>query len=164
MNITMIDTNLNDFNALGKFLNGNLPVKFSGGSKKQKYEWVKEVLVRFNFRKLRKGDRGEVREYIQKITGYSNAQLSRLIAKYLKGRLAFVEYERHSFPTRYSPADIVLLCKTDNIHLRLNGYATRQILVREYQKFGKTEYESIIHILVATIYRLRTTRIYLSKN
>ncbi|OGH44843.1 MAG: hypothetical protein A3J14_02405 [Candidatus Levybacteria bacterium RIFCSPLOWO2_02_FULL_37_18] len=60
MNITMIDTNLNDFNALGKFLNGIPPVKFSGGSKKQKYEWVKEVLVRFNFRKLRKGERGKV--------------------------------------------------------------------------------------------------------
>src|SRR3990167_2056992 len=164
MNITMIDTNLNNFNALGKFLNGIPPVKFSGGSRKQKYQWVKEVLVRFNFRKLRKGKRGEVREYIQRITGYSNAQLSRLIAKYLRGRLVFVEYERHSFPTRYSPGDIVLLCKTDNVHQRLNGPATQKILIREYQKYGKTEYESISHISVATIYRLRTTRIYLSKN
>lgn len=164
MNITMIDTGLNDFNTLGKFLTGIPPVKFSGGSKKQKYDWVKEVLVRFNFRKLRKGERGEVREYIQKITGYSNAQLSRLIAKYLKGKLYFVEYQRNSFPTRYSPADIVLLCKTDNIHQRLNGYATKQILVREYQKFGKLEYEKISKISVAHLYRLRTTRIYLSRN
>ncbi|TSC86028.1 MAG: putative integrase, catalytic subunit [Microgenomates group bacterium Gr01-1014_7] len=160
----MIDTNLNNFNALGKFLTGIPPVKFSGGSKKQKYEWVKEVLVRFNFRKLRKGKRGEVREYIQKITGYSNAQLSRLIAKYLKGKLYFVEYQRNSFPTRYSPADITLLCKTDNIHQRLNGYATRQILIRECQKYGKAEYEKISQISVAHIYRLRTTRIYLSKS
>lgn len=164
MNITMIDTNLNDFNALGKFLNGIPPVEFSGGSKKQKYDWVKEVLVRFNFRKLRKGKRGEVREYIQKITGYSNAQLSRLIAKYLKGKLVFAEYERHSFPTRYSPADIALLCKTDNIHQRLNGPATQKILIREYQKYGKAEYERISHISVAHIYRLRTTRVYLSKS
>ena len=164
MNITMIDTNLNDFNALGKFLNGIPPVKFSGGSKKQKYEWVKEVLVRFNFRKIGKSERGEVREYIQKITGYSNAQLSRLIVKYLKGKLYFVEYQRHSFPTRYSPADIVLLSKTDNIHQRLNGYATKQILVREYLKFGKLEYEKISKISVAHLYRLRTTRIYLSKS
>ncbi len=164
MNITMIDTNLDNFNALGKFLNGIPPVKFSGSSKKQKYEWVKEVLNRFNFRKLRKGKRGEIREYIQKITGYSNAQLSRLIAKYLKGKLVFTEYERHSFPTRYTPADIALLCKTDNIHQRLNGYATRQILIREYQKYGKAEYEKISHISVAHIYRLRGTRIYLSKS
>lgn len=164
MNITMIDTNLNDFNALGKFLNGIPPVRFSGGSKKQKYEWVKEVLVRFNFRKLRKGERGEVREYIQKITGYSHAQLSRLIVKYLTGRLFFVEYERHSFPTKYTPSDIALLCKTDNIHQRLNGPATQKILIREYQKYGKAEYERISHISVAHIYRLRGTRIYLSKS
>lgn len=164
MNITMIDTGLNNFNALGKFLNGVPDIKFSGTSKRQKYEWVKEVLNRFGFRKLRKGERGEVREYIQKITGYSNAQLSRLIAKYLRGRLYFVEYQRNSFPTRYSPADIVLLCKTDNIHQRLNGYATKQILVREYQKFGKSEYEKISKISVAHLYRLRTTRVYLSRN
>lgn len=164
MNITMIDTGLNDFNTLGKFLTGIPPVKFSGGSKKQKYEWVKEVLIRFDFRKLKKNERGEVREYIQKITGYSNAQLSRLIAKYLRGKLYFVDYQRHSFPTRYSPVDIALLCKTDNVHQRLNGCATKEILIREYQKFGKLEYEKISKISVAHIYRLRTTRIYLSKS
>ena len=162
MNITMIDTNLNDFNALGKFLNGVPKIEFSGTSKKEKYEWVKEVLNRFNFRKLKKGKRGEVREYIQKITGYSNAQISRLIAKYLAGKLYFTEYQRHSFSTRYSPADIALLCQTDNIHQRLNGYATRKILIREYGKYNKSEYENISHISVAQIYRLRQTRVYTS--
>ena len=163
MNITMIDTGLNDFNTLGKFLNGVPEIKFSGTSKKEMYGWVKEVLNRFNFRKLKKGKRGQVREYIQKVTGYSNATLSRLIAKYLAGKLYFVEYQRHSFPTRYSPADIALLCKTDNIHQRLNGYATRQILIREYQKYGKLQYERISKISVAHLYRLRQTRLYQSK-
>jgi len=123
---------------------------------------VKEVLNRFNFRHLKKGERGEVREYIQKVSGYSNAQMSRLIVKYLKGKLIFVNYQRNSFPTRYLPSDIALLSKTDNIHNRLNGYATRQILIREYQVFSKAEYERISHISVAHIYRLRTTRVYTS--
>lgn len=158
----MIDTGLNDFNALGNFLNGVPAIEFSGTSKKEKYSWVKEVLNRFNFRYLRKGDKGTVREYIQKITGYSNSQMSRLIAKYLKGKLYFVSYKRHSFPTKYSPLDIALLCKTDNIHQRLNGYATKQILIREYLKYAKTDYERISHISVAHIYRLRTTRFYQS--
>jgi transposase InsO family protein len=162
MNITMIDTNLNDFNALGKFLNGVPKIEFSGTSKKEKYEWVKEVLSRFNFRHLRKGKRGQVREYIQKVTGYSAAQISRLIAKYLEGKLYFAEYQRHSFATRYSPSDIALLCKTDNIHNRLNGFSTRQILIREYQVFSKAEYENISHVSVAQIYRLRQTRVYTS--
>lgn len=164
MNITMIDTGLNNFNALGKFLGGVPAIKFSSTSKKEKYDWVKEVLNRFNFRYLRKGDRGTVREYIQKITGYSNSHMSRLIAKYLKGKLYFVDYKRHSFPTRYSPSDIALLCKTDNIHQRLNGFATRQILIREYQKYAKTDYERISKISVAHIYRLRNTRFYQSNS
>lgn len=162
MNITMIDTNLNDFNALGKFLNGVPKIEFSGTSKKQKYEWVKEVLNRFNFRHLKRSEKSRVREYTQKVTGYSNAQMSRLILKYLAGKLYFVDYQRHSFSTRYSPSDIALLCKTDNIHNRLNGFATRQILIREYQIFSKAEYENISHISVAQIYRLRQTRVYTS--
>lgn len=160
----MTDTGLNNFNALGKFLGGVPAIKFSGTSKKEKYEWVKEVLSRFNFRYLRKGDKGTVREYIQKITGYSNSQTSRLIAKYLKGKLYFSDYKRHSFPAKYSPLDIALLCKTDNIHQRLNGYATKQILIREYQKYAKTDYGRISHISVAHIYRLRTTRFYQSNS
>lgn len=158
----MIDTNLNDFNALGKFLNGVPKIEFSGTSKKEKYEWVKEVLNRFHFRQLKKGEKGQVREYIQKVTGYSAAQISRLIVKYLQGKLRFVDYRRHSFPTRYSPADIALLCKTDNVHNRLNGFATRQILIRECRVFSKPEYENISHISVAQIYRLRQTRVYTS--
>jgi len=112
------------------------------GLKKEKYQWVKEVLNRFDFRHLKKGERGTVREYIQKVTGYSNAQMTRLIAKYLSGKLIFLDYQRHSFPTRYSPSDIALLSKTDNIHQRLNGYATKQILWHDlewlYWELGKS--------------------------
>lgn len=160
----MIDTDLNDFNALDRFLKGVPDIKFSGGNKKQKYEWVKEVLNRFDFRHLKKGKRGEVREYIQKITGYSSSQTSRLMSKYLKGNLRFVDYRRHSFPRRYSLSDIALLCKTDNVHSRLNGFATKQILTREYKVFGRAEYEKIAHISVAHIYRLRGSRAYQAKS
>ncbi len=164
MNITMIDTGLNNFNSLGKFLNGVPDVKFSATSKKEKYVWVKEVLNRFDFRHLKKGQRGTVREYIRKVTEYSNAQITRLIYKYLSGKLYFLDYQRHSFPTKYSPSDIALLCGTDNIHQRLNGYATQQILIREYNKYGNTDYERISKISVAHIYRLRTTRVYQTKS
>ncbi len=160
----MIDTGLTDITGISKFLTGVPNIQFSGSSKKEKYEWVKEVLNRFNFRSLKKGERGLVREYIQKVTDYSNAQLSRLIRKYLAGKLYFVDYQRRSFPTKYSPADIALLCQTDNIHYRLNGYATRQILLREFTLFGKKEYAKISQISVAHIYRLRTTRVYVTKS
>jgi hypothetical protein len=79
MNITVIDTGLNNFNSLGKFLNGVPNVKFPATSTKEKYEWVKEVLSRFDFRRLKKSERGTAREYMRKVTGYSNAQITRLI-------------------------------------------------------------------------------------
>jgi len=164
MNVTMIDAGLNDFNSLSQFLKGVPSIEFSASSKKEKYEWVKDVLNRFDFRHLKKSERGMVREYIQKMTGYSNAQMTRLIQKYLLGKLYFLDYRRHSFPTRYSPSDTALLCKTDNMHQRLNGFATRQILIREYSKYGKSEYSKISQISVAHIYRLRGTRAYQIKS
>src|SRR3989338_1095340 len=164
MNIAMIDTGLNNFKSLGKFLNGVPDITFSATSTKEKYEWIKEVLNRFDFRHLKKSQRGTVREYIRKVTGYSNAQITRLICKYLSGKLYFLDYQRHSFPRRYSPSDTALLCKTDNIHQRLNGYATQQILIRQYKKYGNPEYKRISQISVAHIYRLRATRVYQTKS
>ena len=55
MNISMIDTRLTNFSALGKFLNGVPDIHFSNSSKKDKYDWVKEVFNRFDFRHLKKG-------------------------------------------------------------------------------------------------------------
>ncbi|MDO8638283.1 MAG: integrase [Candidatus Daviesbacteria bacterium] len=161
-NITMIDSGFDNCIKLDNFLKASSGLVFSGGGKKAKYEWVKEVLGRVNFRHLEKKERGTVREYLEKITGYSTSQLTRLISKYLQGKLIFKDYQRHKFTTHYSPTDIALLVKTDNAHSRLNGKAAKAILLREYQIFGNLEYERICQISVAHIYNLRETRFYLS--
>jgi len=122
----MIDTGLTDFSALGKFLNGVPDITFSGTSKKEKYAWVKEVLNRFNFRHLKKSARGMVREYIQKVTGYSNAQTSRLILKYLTGKLYFVDC------TMAKPVIVIVLLGNTRKDIRIlmqNGTA-------DYNGFG----------------------------
>lgn len=164
MNITMKDTNLNEIGVLEKFVEGVPTKTFSFTNKKETYEWIKNILNKFAFRKLRKGERGKVRGYVQKVTGYSVSQISRLIVKYLRGNLMISPYKRNSFAFRYSPIDIALLAKTDNCHSRLNGNATKQILKREHEKFKKKEYENIGNISVAHLYRLRATRIYKSKS
>jgi hypothetical protein len=43
MNITMIDTGLTNCFDLKKFLDGGPDITFSGTSKKEKYEWVKDI-------------------------------------------------------------------------------------------------------------------------
>src|SRR3989344_3788553 len=161
-NITMIDSGFDNCTKLDNFLRSSKGLAFSGGGKKAKYEWIKEVLGRVNFRGLEKKERGTVREYLSKVTGYSTSQLTRLISKYLQGSLRLADYQRHKFTTRFSPADIALLLKTDNLHLRLNGRATKAILIRECLKFGHSEYENISKISVSHIYNLRQTRFYTS--
>ncbi len=159
-NITMIDSGFDNCTKLDNFLRAAKSLAFSGGNKKEKYNWIKETLSKVSFRNLVKKERGIVREYIGKITGYCPAQISRLIANYLEGRLFLKEYQRHKFVTKFTPSDIALLVKTDNAHSRLNGVATKAVLQREYLVYHHLEYENISKISVAYIYILRGSRFY----
>ncbi|MEK7597824.1 MAG: integrase [Patescibacteria group bacterium] len=163
MNITMTDSRLSNFAQLETFLTGSKEISFESlNSKKEKYNWIREILVRFDFRNLLKKERGVVRKYLKKISGYSDAQLTRLIKRYFKGKLIWRTYNRNIFPTKYTPKDIALLNLTDNAHSCLNGWSTKKILIREYTEFKKQNYENIKDISIAHIYNLRKTRQYKS--
>ena len=160
----MIDTNLSKISDLEKFADGVPEKTFTVSNKKETYEWIKNILNTFAFRKLKKKERGKIRKYVQKVTGYSVSQISRLIEKYMLGELVISPYKRNSFAARYSPLDIALLCTTDNAHSRLNGNAAKKIMQREYEEFGHVEYKNIAKISVSHLYRLRDTRTYVSKS
>ena len=163
MNITMTDSRLSNFNQLKTFLTGSKEISFASlNSKREKYNWIKKILVRFDFRNLAKKERGVVGKYVKKISGYSDSQMTRLIKRYFKGKLIWRTYNRNIFPTKYTPHDIALLNITDNAHSCLNGWSTKKILVREFKEFKKQDYENIKDISVAHIYNLRSTRQYKS--
>ena len=104
----MIDSGFDNCTKLDNFLRASKGLAFSGGNKKEKYNWIKETLNKVSFRNLVKKERGIVREYIGKITSYSPAQISRLIANYLEGRLFLREYQRHKFVTKFTISDVAL--------------------------------------------------------
>ena len=156
----MNDTRIVNLNQIKAFLKGSRPLGFKGASVEEKYLWVRDTLRKFRYRKLGRKERGLVRAYIAKITGYSRSQTTRLIKKGLTGRLDYRPYQRHRFPTKYAPADIALLAKTDNAHSRLSGPATRAILKRERTRFGKEEYENLKDLSVSHLYRLRGKGVY----
>lgn len=129
----------------------------------EKYQWVEKTLARLRYFSVNKKARGEVRKYIQLVTGYSSSQLTRLIKrKKNKGKIRKSEVTRNRFERRYGAEDIALLVKTDNAHSRIAGPATKKILEREYGVFGRNEYERIKNISVSHIYNLRQTRQYVS--
>jgi transposase InsO family protein len=55
---------------------------------------------------------------------------------------------------------VSLLVQTDNLHNQLSGPATKKILEREYQVYGRKEFRILRHISVAHIYNLRQKKTY----
>ena len=105
---------------------------------------------------LSKKDKHIVLGYLNFFTGYSKSHLKRLMQKAIKGKLIYnPSRKRNKFAKKYFPTDIALLIKTDVLHNCLSGEATKKILSREYEKFGKSNYVTISKISVSHIYNIR---------
>jgi hypothetical protein len=152
----MNDEQLRTLEEVRCFIEGSQTIEFRGTNTLDKYLWTEEVLKRFRYPKLNKENKGLIKNYLLKITGYSRAQITRLIGKFQHtGKIQIVRYRRHRFPQRYSWADVILLARTDELHGCLSGPATKKILEREYEVYGHLEYANIARISIAQIYNLR---------
>jgi len=159
----MNDSHIVSIAQIKEFLKLNDSIQFKSVSKKERNRWLENVLTRFRYFGLKKKEKISVKKYITQMTGLSDSQLTRLIARKKKfGKIWFNSTRRHHFPRKYTPTDVARLIETDNLHLRLSGPATKEILRREYQEFGKEEYENIQAISPSHIYNLRSTRQYQS--
>lgn len=139
-----------------EFLKASEGIRFEGKTQEQIYGWVEKVLVHHQYLKRGREARGLLRRYLEKMTGLSRAQVTRLIERYRKsGKVAVTVYRRHRFPQRYTAADVELLARVDEAHETLSGPATRRILEREYRQFGQKEYQRLASISVAHLYNLR---------
>ena len=157
----MNDGQLQTVEQVRQFLEGSEAVEFRGLTAKEKYYWIEEVLIRFRYHRLKRAEKGVIRQYIKKVTGYSRSQVSRLIAEYKgTGRLRRTEYRRHRFPRKYSPSEVQLLARTDELHEWLSGPATKKIMEREYEVYGHLEFGNISRISVSHLYNLRRSNTY----
>src|SRR5215469_1036943 len=144
-----------------EFLRSSRKIEFAGSGRAEIYAWVERTLAAQGYGGLGKKERGLIRAYAEKVTGLSVSQMTRLIRAYLDtGRVREQPYQRHQFATRYSDQDIALLAEVDRVHERLSGPATRCILRRECEQFGRTEYTRLARISVAHLYNLRHSARY----
>ena len=161
----MNDEKLNTVEQVKRFLEGNEALEFGGVSIEERYRWIETVLVRFKYYRLNRTEKGMIRRYIEKVSGYSRAQVSRLIRQYnQQGRLRKTCYKRHRFPRKYTLTDIALLARTDELHDCLSGPATKKIMEREWAVYGHVDFRDISHISVAHLYNLRRSHLYRSIN
>ena len=161
MRLIMNDGQLQTVEQVRQFLEGSEVVEFRGLTAEEKYCWIEEVLIRFSYPGLKRAEKGVIRRYLQKVTGYSRSQVSRLISEYNQtGRLKKTKYRRYRFPGKYAPSEIRLLARTDELHGYLSGPGTKKIMEREYEVYGHAEFGNISRISIAHLYNLRRSNIY----
>lgn len=164
MTLDMYDERFVTLAQLESFTSASHGLHFVGRTRKQKYVWTENLLVRFMYFTLRKRDKTTVRNYIMKMTGYEDAQVTRLIRKkkQTRGILPSSRETCSSFPTIYTTDDVALLAKTDDAHSRLSGPATKKLFARAFTLFHDEHFVRLKDISVAHLYRLRGRRQYLS--
>ncbi len=158
MVIKMYDSKLKDIKEVREFLEKSKSVKFEKMDRKEAYEWIERILKKFEYLTLGKRNKTVVKRYMEKMTGYSRAQVTNLVTKFRDtGEIKVIEYERHKFERKYMNKDIRLLAKTTELHEYPNGAAVKRNLHRESDIYGKEEYKRISEISVSHIYNLRKT-------
>jgi transposase InsO family protein len=147
---------------IGEFLRATEVIEFADQNRAEVYAMVQESLVRQEYFRQGKKQRGAIRAYLSKLTGLSLPHMTRLIRQQkATGEIRPApRSRRRGFATRYTEADVELLAEVDRAHERLSGPATRRILQREHQEFGRQKYKRLAGISASHIYNLRRSSAY----
>jgi len=161
MTVNMDDTQITTMEQVKQVLKGAQAIAFKGSGRAQIYRWIEAVLKRFKYFELGRKDKGLVKAYLERLSGFSRAQMTRLLLKcLLDGAICPSRGRRNRFPVKYTDADKELLALTDNAHGRMSGPATKRILERAYTVYEDKRFARLRLICVAHIYNLRKSRIY----
>ena len=116
----MNDTRVMSMEELQVFLRSSGSLKFNGYSRTETYAWMEKTLRQYKYLARSRVEKGLLRQYLCKMSGYSPAQLTRLIDQFHCTRhLRVRPYRRHCFPTRFTREDQFLLAEVDEAHERL---------------------------------------------
>ena len=145
------------------FLDGSEPTDFRFAGRASAYDFVRRTLVRFEFHGLKRDEKGLVKRFIEKVTGYSRSQITRLVKQHR--RTGGIRDHRKKpparpFPRRYTPYDAALLAEVDEAFGQLSGPATKVVLWRMYHVYGDRRFKRLAGISNGHIYNLRRSRAY----
>ena len=164
MVIEMKDEKLRSLAQLQAFVDGTVAVDFAVTGE-ERYGFIARTLRRFGYARLKRPDKGVVMRFLERVSGYSRQQLTRLV-KRVRGQgplLKRYRASRTSFARTFSNADVLLLAHTDTLHGTLSGLATKKLMERAYGVFGETDYARLSLISVAHLYNLRKRSGYLRR-
>ena len=163
MIVTLQTERVRTLDEVRAFVEGSEAVDFAVSDREGIYRLIRRTLVRLEYHRLGKPDKGLVKRYLGKVTGISRAQLTRLIAQHrATGR---IEDRRGGAPAkpfarRYTPADVRLLAGVDAALGQMSGAATRAVLRREWELFGDRRFKRLSKLSNGHLYNLRKSRTY----
>jgi len=162
MNTIMKLDQLRTIEQMEAFLAGSQVVAFAvATSKDERYRFVEDILRRFNYRHLKRREKGVVLQFLRKISGYSRQQLTRMIQRHSEqGQLKRYQKTLGGFERVYTAVDIQLLAQLDQLHDTPNGFRVKKLCERAYCDFKDQDYERLSHISVSHIYNLRGSSDY----
>jgi transposase InsO family protein len=162
MVINMNDKQLHTLAQLQAFLDGTVAVDFSVAAE-ERYDFISRTVRRFGYAGLNRVGKSVVFQFLQRVSGYSRQQLTRLVKR--GGERGPLTKRYHGSRTRfaciYTHADVLLLAHTDTLHNTLSGLATKKLMERACHIFGDARYERLANISVAHLYNLRKRSGYL---
>jgi transposase InsO family protein len=155
MIVTLHTDQLTRLEQIEAFLNGTAEVDFRAPDRTARRAWIAQVLRQFRYAQRPRRERGLLLRFLTKVTGYSPAQMKRLLRQF---RTTHHLRDRRGppakpFPYRYTVADQQALA--DALHGQLSGPATRKLAERACQLFGDARYQRLATISVAHLYNLR---------
>lgn len=165
MTINMNDDSTVSIAQVQEFLKLGSGTRFEKADRNEAYEWIGKTLGKFRYFTETKKRKGIIKTYLGRCSGYSDAQLDRLIQrKKAWGRVAAKARTQPTFPRIYTPEDIALLSEVDNAESRRTGGAVKKTLSDMHHVYGDARFKRLANISVSHIYNLRGTRIYQSRS
>jgi transposase InsO family protein len=163
MVIDMNEAQVRTLEQVRQVLAGTQALEFSCAEGDEgRYGWIEQVLRRFDYHRLGRGERGVVLAYVQRLSGYSRAQVTRLVARCRSGKPLTKNYHAplRAFATRYTTADVALLAEVDRTLGTLSGPATACVLRRQFEIFADPRFERLRWLSVGHLYNLRASAGY----
>jgi len=163
MVIDMNEQQLRTVAQLRAFLGGTQEVVFEPLKEDgERYAFIVEVVERLRYRRRKRPDKGVVMRYLERTTGYSRQQLTRLVGRAVRGEILAKRYAapKKGFGRKFTTLDVALLAELDALHGTLSGPATKCLMQRAVALFADSRYERLATISVAHLYNLRRERGY----
>ena len=147
------------------FVSGNEPISFTLEDRHAAYGWMADTLRQFGYAHCKRSEKGILRQYLCKVTGFSRAQVARCITQFTDG--GGIKDRRRPpavpFARRYTTGDIRLLAEMDALHGTLSGTTTRKLCERAFRVHGDARYERLAGISNGHLYNLRRHNAYQAK-